>query len=142
MFNTDFPLADERLRWDGAGIFYEVAGQEAVDAGLIELSRKKGQYAWSEFINEGLQRIEYRDRQAVRLWPVGRSRLVVLDPNFRDGWPTLAKQGRSIGIPAEVVAEMVQAGDKPDDVAASYEVDKRAVADALSLVESWSGKAA
>jgi uncharacterized protein (DUF433 family) len=142
LFQTSFPLADERLAWDGAGIFYDIAGAEAVDAGLVELSRHKGQYTWSEFIRDGLKRIQYRNHQAIRLWPLGRDRLVVLDPSIRNGWPTLARGGRSIGIPADVVAEMVEAGDSPSEVAASYEVEARAVADALAFVETWSGKAA
>src|SRR5690348_14468337 len=42
MFNNDFPLADERLRWDGVGIFYETLGEQAL-GDLVELSRRTGQ---------------------------------------------------------------------------------------------------
>ena len=142
IFETEFPLADERLRWDGAGIFYEVLGNQAVEGGLIELSRRAGQTTWSKFIEDGLKRIEYQGRLAVRLWPLGHQHAIVLDPTLHDGWPTLARGKKLSGIPADVVAEMVEAGDPVERVAAAYEVPVAAVNDAVSFVATWAEAAA
>jgi uncharacterized protein (DUF433 family) len=141
-FGTDFPLADERLQWDGAGIFYRTLGALAVDEGLVELSRRSGQMTWSKFVEDGLKRIQYQDQLAVRLWPLGQSRFVVLDPSLNDGWPTVTRGERLSGIPAEVVAEMVSAGDSVEGVAAAYRLTPAAVHDAVTFVSSWAKAAA
>jgi|SRR5579859_2525545 len=142
IFRNDFPLADERLRWDGAAIFYRVLGEDAVDSGLVELSKKARQLTWSKFIEDGLRRIEYVDRLAVRLWPLGQSRFVVLDPSLNDGWPTVTRGNKLSGIPADVVAEMVNAGDNIDGVAAAYRLTSAAVNDAVAFVSGWARAAA
>jgi uncharacterized protein (DUF433 family) len=142
LFHNDFPLADERLRWDGVGIFYDALGEQAVEGGLIELSRRTGQATWSSLIAQGLQRIEYRDQQAVRLWPLGQNHAVVLDPTLNDGWPTVTRGKKLSGIPADVVAEMVQAGDSIDGVASAYRIGRSAVVDAITFVATWTEAAA
>jgi uncharacterized protein (DUF433 family) len=141
-FGTDFPLADERLQWDGAGIFCGALGEQAVNEGLVELSRKSGQLTWSKFVEDGLKRIQYQDRLAVRLWPLGQSRFVVLDPTMNDGWPTVTRGEKLSGIPAEVVADMVSAGDTVEGVAAAYRLTTAAVHDAVMFVGSWAKAAA
>jgi uncharacterized protein (DUF433 family) len=130
-FNVAYPLADERLRWDGAGIFYATLGDEAVAGGLLELSKRSGQLAWSSLVEEGLKRIDYLEQRAIRLWPLGRDRRIVLDPQFRFGWPTVAKDHKSTGIPADTVAEMVAAGESERDAASAYQIEVAAVTDAV-----------
>ena len=113
-----------------------------MEGGLIELSRRAGQTTWSKFIEDGLKRIEYQGRLAVRLWPLGHQHAIVLDPTLHDGWPTLARGKKLSGIPADVVAEMVEAGDPVERVAAAYEVPVAAVNDAVSFVATWAEAAA
>ena len=142
IFENDFPLADERLRWDGAAIFYQALGSEAIEGGLVELSRRARQLTWSKFIEDGLRRIEYQDRLAVRLWPLGQTRFIVLDPSLNDGWPTVTRGNKLSGIPAEAVAEMVNAGDSIEGVATAYRLTSAAVGDAVAFVNSWAKAAA
>lgn len=132
-FNVAYPLADERLRWDGAGIFYKTLGHSAIAGGLVELSKRSGQLTWSELVEEGLQRIDYFEQRAVRLWPLGRQRLIVLDPQFRFGWPTIAASHKSTGIPADNVAEMVAAGESTEATASAYRIEVDAVMDAVDF---------
>jgi len=142
IYKNDFPLADERLRWDGAAIFYAALGDQAIEGGLVELSRRARQLTWSKFVEDGLRRIEYDDSLAIRLWPLGRDHSVVLDPTLNDGWPTVTRGKKLAGIPADVVAEMVQAGDSVDGVAEAYRLAPSAVTDAVTFVTSWAGAAA
>lgn len=132
-FGVTYPLADERLRWDGAGIFYATLGNSSIAGGLVELSKRSGQLVWSEFVDQGLQRIDYVEQRAVRLWPLGRQRRIVLDPQFRFGWPTIAAAHRSTGIPADNVAEMVAAGESTEGTAAAYQIEVDAVKDAVDF---------
>jgi uncharacterized protein (DUF433 family) len=134
-FQVSYPLADERLRWDGAGIFYQSLGDAAVTGGLLELSKRSGQLTWSGFFEEGLQRIDYLEQRAIRLWPIGRERRIVIDPQFRFGWPTIAKGDRSTGIPADTVAEMVTAGESERDAANAYQIEVEAVTDAVAYFQ-------
>ncbi len=56
-------------------------------------------------------------RDARRLYPLGRSVPVVLDPDHGFGEPTLTSGART-----ETVAELVAAGEPPHRVAAVYDI--------------------
>ena len=76
-----------------------------------------------------LERVEFDDDQegfVVRLWPAGRESPVVIDPEVRFGTPSVR------GIPTEVLAEQVVAGDSIESVSADFNLDLTDVIAALS----------
>jgi uncharacterized protein (DUF433 family) len=77
------------------------------------------------------------DRDAERLYPLGRTIPVVLDPDRGFGEPTLRG-----GVRTDVVAELVAAGEDPADVADMYGVASEDVDAAIAYEEGRSTAAA
>lgn len=64
---------------------------------------------------------------AARLWPLGKEKQVVCDPHHQFGQPIVA----GTNIPAEIIAEMNQAGDSVDFISKTYNISKKKVEDAI-----------
>jgi uncharacterized protein (DUF433 family) len=105
---TDRPLAHRRLATVGRSFFADLG--EWVDAG------KGGQGAFLDFIKPVLKPIEYDPEEIARLWrPRPR---VWLNPLVQTGAPCI--DGKR--LPTRTLADMVDAGDDPNDVAEDFEV--------------------
>lgn len=100
---------------------------------LVSLS-SAGQYAMGKVLERYLQRV-VRDLELlpVRLYPfVGSEeedskQIIAIDPRLSYGRPSLASRGISTAI----LAERVNGGEKPEDLASYYQVDQSDVAAAL-----------
>jgi len=64
----------------------------------------------------------------LRLFPLGRSKPIVLDPDRGFGEPTVP----TVGVRTEILAELVGAGEKPRRVAEVYSMS---VEDVVTAVE-------
>jgi len=64
---------------------------------------------------------------ATRFWPLGKGKSVVCDPHHQFGQPVI----NGTNIVAEVIADMVKAGDHVDFVARTYGLRKSQVEDAV-----------
>lgn len=100
---------------------------------LIELSAS-GQIVLQEILNRHLKRVEWDTRHLpIRLHPwmtaTGEQpdRGIVIDPTIGFGRPTI----EGAGISTVVIAERVDAGETPADVAKDYHITEEAVRKAL-----------
>ena len=72
-----------------------------------------------------LERVTFKDDEAVRIHPVGKSSPIVIDPQVRFGVATVK------GIPTEAITEQVDAGDPIEMVADDFGLDLAEVAAVL-----------
>jgi uncharacterized protein (DUF433 family) len=77
-----------------------------------------------------LDKVEFNDAGDVaeRLFPLGRSKPIVLDPDRGFGEPTVP----TVGVRTEILAELVGAGEEPRRVAEVYSMS---VEDVVTAVE-------
>lgn len=120
-------LLHRKLSTNAQELFVEEYGQ------LINLTRS-GQLAMRELLASHLQRVEWdRADMPLRLFPFvradedGRARPITIDPAVGFGRPTLTSRG----ISTQVIAQRIDAGESPEEVAADYEVSPSEVTEAV-----------
>lgn len=119
IFQTDHPLATQRLETDGRHIFGRIQDERNF-FGLVSLS-ERGQWVFVEAIEAYLREIEYDldTRLAIRWWPAGKEGSIVVDPRIAFGAPHIA----ATGVPTTALYEPVAAGDDPELVARWFGID-------------------
>jgi uncharacterized protein (DUF433 family) len=100
---SEYPFANAKFRTDGKTVILHVL-DEVGDDRLIDLF-KGGQYLMHKIIEPSLRGLEFEDDMAVRWWPMGRARGVVLDPKRQFGQPI----DDATGVPTAVLADAVKA---------------------------------
>jgi uncharacterized protein (DUF433 family) len=120
------PLARQEFKTDGVELFIERFGR------LVNVSQD-GQLAIREAFGARLERVEYEDGRAARLFPglraVGAQQpaLIVIDPERAFGRPSLARTG----IPVEIIQERFKRGDSAAGLANDFGVGVEAIEEAL-----------
>jgi uncharacterized protein (DUF433 family) len=115
---TDHLLLSPDLRTDAGKLLLERYGE------LIELSAS-GQVAMRRLFNDHLARVEWDEWQfPVRLYPaitvdgLREKRPIAIDAKLAFGRPVLASRG----ITTSAIAERLDAGESPEDLAADYDL--------------------
>ncbi|MFA5547424.1 MAG: DUF433 domain-containing protein [Porticoccaceae bacterium] len=96
---------------------------------LISLGRG-GQLAMEKVLDRYIERITYRNNQAVSLDPFvydGDSRFVKISPDFAFGKPVIA----SAGVSTYVIAERFELGEDKKDIADDYGIKEAEVEEAI-----------
>lgn len=124
-FNTPYPFARQdvirHLRSDGKKVLFE---QKDGSIYSIDASRqfKLG------IIKDFFKNLDFgANSLATRLWPLGKDKSIICDPHHQFGQPVIS----GTNIVAEIIAEMVMAGDQIDFVAEIYGLKIKQVEDAL-----------
>jgi len=132
-YDFEHPLACKRLATDGQAIFAEV--DESGEFACIEIAgRRPNHVVMEDVVRPFFQDIEfYHDSDLARRWfPLGPSGGIVLDPAQAFGEPILTEHG----LPTDMLASLVAAGDSPTMVADWYEVPVEAVEKAVAFETS------
>jgi uncharacterized protein (DUF433 family) len=119
-------LLSEELHTHAGELFLDYLGQ------LISLSRS-GQLAVRKLLEAHLQRVE-RDTASlpIRLYPfltapvVDGPKHIVIDPGVSFGRPTLT----GYGVTTRVLAQRIDAGESPDDLAEDYGIRRELIEEA------------
>lgn len=113
-FDSPYPFTCRRFQTDGQSIFATTL-EKTGDEHLIDLVKK--QYVFKQVIKPSLYAgIDYGDHnQALRWYPISRSKKVVLDPARSFGKPILADSG----ITTETIFTSWQAEDQNSSYVAS-----------------------
>lgn len=129
-FNHPYPFTCKRFQTDGRSIFAE-ALKETGESQFLDLVRK--QYAFAQVIEPSLYRgIEFgQDEMALRWFPGGRSKTVVLDPRIAFGKPIVVDWG----VRTSTLYEAFRAEGTKQAVAKLYEVPLNAVEAAVLFEE-------
>lgn len=122
IFDSSHPFTCKRFQTDGRDIFAE-AITESGEAELLDLKRR--QYVIQRVVQPSLRAsIEYDKEQAVRWYPMVRSRSVMLDPTIAFGKPVVA----DVGLRTDILYDAwCSEGRNAVRVAVLYEVSTRAV---------------
>ena len=123
----DHPLSTRRFRTDGRTIFIDVCNEDGTTS-LIDLFRS--QYAFRQIIEPSLKNIEFDSMGApARWWPLGRESRILVDPGRSFGRPIEAVSG----IPAELLANAVEAEGSVEAAARAWDVPVASVRRALAF---------
>ncbi len=127
LFSSDRPLLSHRFRADGRDAF--VQGDDGL---LVSVLRGKRRTAWDDVLDPFLATVDYQDGWAQRWWPQGRSKQVVIDPDFGYGLPVVA----GTGVRTEILVERSEVGETLDQMAADFGIPVESVRDALQFERS------
>jgi uncharacterized protein (DUF433 family) len=116
------PLVTQKFKVAGQDIFLD----EDFDV-LVDVGREAGMLAWREVLEPFLEDVEYENELARRWWPLGKERMVVVDPDYGFGLPVI----QGTGVRTEIIAERHRAGDSIDEIAYDFDVTPRQINDAL-----------
>lgn len=119
---TDRPLVTERFKVKGRDIFINDGFGILVDVGY-----GAGMQAWDEVLDPFLDTVEYEGEIVRRWWPLGKQRMVVVDPDYGFGLPVV----EGTGVRTEIIAERHRAGDSAEEIAYDFDVTHRQIEDAL-----------
>lgn len=128
-FGSDHPFAVKQFDTDGKSIF---ATLEDVDVDGLTRSRvlkdlKLSQMVIDEIARPYFRNLEYSDLGAVRYYPLGLEKGVVLDPKRSFGKPI----DEASGVSTFVLYQMARAGEAKRDIADWYGVTEEAVSSAI-----------
>lgn len=85
-----------------------------------------------DIIERFCQKIDFNgDKLAVRFWPLGKDKRVVVDPKHQFGAPTVP----GTNINAQVLYHMSQSGERVETLASLYDLKESDVRDAILLYE-------
>ncbi len=120
--DTRRPLVTETFKVKGRDIF--------VDDGfgiLVNVGYEAGMQAWDEVLDPFLDTVEYEGEIVRRWWPLGKDRMVVVDPDYGFGLPVI----EGVGVRTEIIAERREAGDSIKEITYDFGVTPGQIEDAL-----------
>ncbi|HVU34913.1 MAG TPA: hypothetical protein VHE61_15880 [Opitutaceae bacterium] len=125
---SNHPFCTHQFGTDGRKILLEQA-QRAGDLCLIDITNDQAEF--DKIVHPFLKELDF-DGGVTRWWPLGKQRLVVVDPIKNLGQPTVATSG----IPTRVLAQSVTANKSAEVVARWYEATTEEVRDACEFENS------
>lgn len=113
-----FPFANAIILTDGKQIFYSSDGDLVINA-----DRSK-QINFKSIIEEFCHKIDFgKDAHALRYWPLGKEKNIVVDPHHQLGQPII----KSTNILAETLYSMYTSGEKISFISSLYDVPENDV---------------
>ncbi len=127
-FGTQYPFASHRLLSDGQQILVMLG---TLEKSVLMILGEDGQTALREVVEPFCRKIDFCDATslAVRFWPLGRDRAVVVDPHHSFGRPTIAETN----IPTETITQFIRAGESIKVVAQEFDIPESSVLDAVKF---------
>jgi uncharacterized protein (DUF433 family) len=129
-FGADHPFAIHRFDTDGCTVFATLARAEK-EAALVE-DLKHGQFVFDTIVRPFFKKLEYGQDEAIRFWPMGMGKRVVLDPARQFGKPI----DNETAVPTAALYRAVEVGDDPVLVAKWFNVPLDAVRAAIVFEKS------
>lgn len=123
IYKVEHPLVTLRFKVSGRDIFVHQSGD------LVEVGKRRGQYAWYDFLAPFLRDVEYEHELARRWYPLGMDKLVVVDPDYGYGLPVV----RRSGVRTEIVFERFQVGESIQEIAEGFNLQREEVEQALQF---------
>lgn len=131
-FGNDYPLTNRQFRTDGKRIFLQAVEAASGDEKIVDVVHR--QFVFSDIVSPSLYAgIEYDEESAVRWFPLGKRKTIVLDPALQFGTPIIA----SAGIPTDTIyASFLAEGRNRDMVARVFDIPPKMVTEAIEFEES------
>jgi uncharacterized protein (DUF433 family) len=125
--HTTHPFCSNRIFTDGRSILLR-QGEEDRDAALVNLVNDQVEFA--RIVEPFQKELEFTGADVV-WWPLGRKRLVVLDPKRNFGQPSVSRSW----VPTRVLARSVKTNGSIEAVVHWFEVAASEVRDAIEFEE-------
>ncbi|HVU16943.1 MAG TPA: hypothetical protein VHD32_08455 [Candidatus Didemnitutus sp.] len=123
---TDHPFCTHKFATDGRDILLEQA-QASGDKHFVDITTDQREF--ERIVTPFLRELEF-DHGVTRWWPMGRNKLVVVDPVRNLGQPIVTRSG----VPTRVLANSVKANQGSiESVAHWFEVAPEEVRDAVAF---------
>jgi len=123
LFREPYPLSAYAFKVGGRDVF---VGNGDV---LHDVLRHRGAMAWDEVLGPFLATLDYRDSFAFRWWPLGRSKPIVVDPEFGFGLPVILGSG----VKTEIVRERFEVGDSIEQISYDFNITPIEVESAIQF---------
>lgn len=133
-FGVPYPLAHFKPFVTNKRLVWEMQIESGLEPVLFLVQETADQMVWADSIQDFLERVEFAPDPAdyvARLFPLGRDRPVVIDPEVAFGIPQIR------GIRTELIAESMKAGGL-DEAAGSWGVTPAEIDAALTWESSLS----
>jgi uncharacterized protein (DUF433 family) len=127
-----YPLATLRPYTSGKALAVEAQDIVGLDPKLsIVVIERDGSLTLTDPALAFLDKVEFDDADGIaeRLFPLGRKKAIVLDPDRSFGEPTVPV----VGVRTEILAELVAAGEEPERVAEIYSIPVEHVEQAVAF---------
>ena len=122
------PFSIGRFSTDGHRIFLDLMEDLATpDAAFQELVTN--QLEFRRLLMTYLVKLDFREGQAIRWWPVGKKRRILVDPQRSFGQPIVSREG----VPTAILARAFNVERSVAVVARWYAVRPRSVEDAVEF---------
>jgi len=134
---VQYPLATLRPYTTGRQLALEAQDFVGLDPDLsIVIIGRDGSLQLADPAAAFLDKVEFPDESGVaeRLFPLGRDKPIVLDPERSFGEPTLPS-----GVRTEVLAELVDAGEAPEHLAEIYSLPVADIREAVNFERQYAG---
>ncbi|MCZ2458584.1 MAG: DUF433 domain-containing protein [Chitinophagales bacterium] len=120
---TQYPFASSIILTDGRKILYKI------DDRIINADKTK-QLNFVSIIEEFCKQIDFeKNHLALRYWPLGKEKNIVVDPHHQLGQPIV----KNTNILAETLYRMHKAGETPAFIASLYNVSENDVASSVEF---------
>jgi uncharacterized protein (DUF433 family) len=127
-----YPFSRGRFVTDGRTILEDLApGARTVNAHLVDVITN--QTAFKQFVWPYIKNLAFANGQASQWWPLGKSKMIVLDPLRSFGQPIVAREG----VPTAILAKAYRAEQSYARVARWYEVKERWVRNAVEYESTF-----
>jgi uncharacterized protein (DUF433 family) len=125
MYDTVFPFANERILM-GIGIVGKTLVFQLNDENIINLDLSKQLNLL--FVKEFIRKLDFGEKDlANRLWPLGKNKHIVIDPNHQFGQPTI--KGTNL-LPSTIV-NLINAGEPKRFISATYGISVKQILDSI-----------
>lgn len=122
--NLKFPFANSTILTDGKKILYTTDGE------LIINADKSKQINFKAIIEHFCHKIDFgSDKLALRYWPLGKRKNIVVDPHHQLGQPTI----KNTNILAETIYSMYTAGEKINFISSLYDISETDVKSSIEF---------
>lgn len=125
-FGDSRPFSTGRFKTDGRAVFAEIVDTHR-EPTVVDIVRQ--QHCFDSIVRPFLTSVDFDREEPLRWWPLGKREPVVIDPARSFGKPIEAERG----VPTEILARGVLAGQSMEEVARWYEVSARAVRSAVEF---------
>lgn len=128
LFNTDHPFAKKVFYTDGKTILAKIA-EENKDPDLLDLLKK--QYQIESIISPSLyESLDFDNFDlAEKWWPLGKDKMIVLDPKRNFGKPILDK----LNIRVETIIDIYKNNKNINEISNWYNIDKKSINAAIEF---------
>lgn len=127
-FSVEYPFAEYEFKTEGVHVLLELADIDPTFKGLIAAD-EAGQLAWREVILERFDQFEYEKDLAIRWYPRGKDKPIVIDPRIAFGAPIVV----TAGIPTWVLKGRYEAGETLEEIEEDFGIRAEDVLAALEF---------